>query len=79
MLKPRYPEDAAVILEFKAREPDGEKTLEDTAREALAQIERQNYKASLEAEGIGMHRIYTYGFAFEGKQVLIREGRVREL
>lgn len=78
MLKPRYPEDAAVILEFKAREPDGEKTLEDTAREALAQIERQNYKASLEAEGIGMHRIYTYGFAFEGKQVLIREGRVRE-
>jgi len=52
--------------------------LEDTAREALAQIERQNYKASLEAEGIGIHRIYTYGFAFEGKQVLIREGRVRE-
>lgn len=78
MLKPHDPEDAAVILEFKAREPDGEKTLEDTAREALAQIERQNYKASLEAEGIGVHRIYTYGFAFEGKKVLIREGRARE-
>ena len=74
MLEPKKEEDPAIILEFKVREADAEKTLEDTAREALAQIERKNYKVSLEAKGIAPERICIYGFAFEGKQVLILAG-----
>ena len=34
-----------MIMEFKVRTPEDEKTLEDTARETLARIERQQYKA----------------------------------
>lgn len=71
MLEPQNPEDAAIILEFKVREAESEKTLEDTAKEALAQTERQKYKASLEAKGIDAKRITSYGFAFEGKKILI--------
>jgi len=75
MLEPHRLEDTAIIMEFKVRESDREKTLEDTAVEALNQIERQNYKAALEAKGFISAKIHTYGFAFEGKKVLIREGR----
>lgn len=74
MLEPHQSESIAIILEFKVREPDSEKTLEDTALEALSQIDRQNYKAALEAKGFTEGRIHTYGFAFEGKKVLIKEG-----
>ena len=54
------------------RESDSETSLAETADEALEQIRRQNYRASLEAKGIDAARIHAYGFAFEGKQVLIR-------
>lgn len=74
MLEPHGPEGTAIILEFKVREPDSEKTLEDTADEALSQIERRNYKAALKSKGFPEGRIHTYGFAFEGKKVLIKEG-----
>ncbi len=62
----------AVILEFKVYDDEEEKSLEDTARSALCQIEEKNYDAELLERGIDAGRIRHYGFAFEGKKVLIR-------
>ena len=63
----------AIILEFKVFDSYDESTLEDTAQSALRQIEEKNYDAELIARGIEKDRIRHYGFAFEGKRVLIAE------
>lgn len=59
------------MIEFKVHEPDEEETLKDTVRAALEQITEKDYDAELLAQGISVDRIRHYGFAFEGKKVLI--------
>ena len=76
VMEPLNPEDSAVIMEFKilnARR--GEKGLEDTAQNALKQIEDRKYETDLLSRGIPKDQILKYGFAFQGQSVLIRKGR----
>ena len=72
-LEPRKEADDAILLEFKVRDSKKEKSLEETAQNALAQIESRDYASGLRERGIPEERIRKYGFAFEGKMVLIGE------
>lgn len=74
MLEPVDEKDAAVIIEFKVFKPARERSLEDTVKAALRQIEDKRYEAGLVAKGIPAERIRKYGFAFEGKTVLAGRG-----
>lgn len=73
MLMPLNQQDKAIVIEFKVHEPDEESSLQDTVQSALYQIKEKNYDAELLAQGISADRICHYGFAFEGKKVLIGE------
>ena len=46
-------------------------TLEEAVQSALDQIVDKNYDAELLSQGIAADMIRHYGFAFEGKRVLI--------
>ena len=72
MLEPVKTEsDDAIIIEFKVFNPRKENSLEDTLASALHQIEEKQYEETLIAKGISKEKIRKYGFAFEGKNVLI--------
>jgi hypothetical protein len=71
MLTPKNDKDDAIIIEFKVYDEYEEKSLEDTVQAALAQIENKKYDQNLIAQGIPSERIRKYGFAFQGKTVLI--------
>lgn len=74
MMIPRKPGNRrcpAIIMEFKVHNSKKEETLEKTVDHALDQIEAMNYDAQLFARGFERKEIRHYGFAFEGKKVLI--------
>ena len=74
VIEPKNPEkNPAIIIEFKVFNTKREASLEDTVQAALAQIEEKRYDAALLAKGIPEDKIYKYGFAFEGKTVLIEK------
>lgn len=77
MLTPVTEVDDAIVIEFKVHEPDEEETLQDTVRVALDQITEKNYDAELLSQGIPAERIRHYGFAFEGKKVLIGQDEIK--
>ena len=71
MIIPNDRRKDAFILEFKVHEPNDEKDLSETVASAKNQIEEKAYSADLIKEGIAVDNIYSLGFAFEGKTVLI--------
>lgn len=74
MMIPRKPGNRrcpAIIMEFKVHNSKKEETLEETVDHALDQIEAMNYDVQLFARGFERKEIRHYGFAFEGKKVLI--------
>ena len=79
MLTPVTEVDDAIVIEFKVHEPDEEKSLQDTVRTALDQIKEKNYDAELLLQGIPADRIRHYGFAFEGKKVLIGQDEIQNV
>ena len=69
-----YPFDKtkdAYILEFKVLNEHREKTVQETAQNALKQIQTRNYEADLLAYGILADHIYKLGFGFLGKKVWV--------
>ncbi len=71
-IEPKDKSKDGLLIEFKVFDEKKESSLEDTARRALEQIEEKNYEADLLSRGI--RRVRKYGFAFQGKNVLIQCG-----
>lgn len=71
MMRPKKEGFDGIIIEFKVRDEKKEETLNDTVRSALDQIAGKGYERELLKNGLTSERIHAYGFAFEGKEVLI--------
>ena len=77
MLEPKNRADDGIIFEFKVSDTAKEKRLSDTADAAIRQILDKNYAQVLE-KTCRKNQIRIYGFAFSGKDVLIRCGYLSE-
>ena len=66
----------AIVMEFKIHNSRKEQTLEETVQAALQQIVDKHYDAELFAQGFEKTQIRHYGFAFQGKKVLIAGERL---
>ena len=64
----------AFLMEFKVHDDTKEKSLQETAQNALRQIEDRKYETDLLAAGIQKEQICKLGIAFAGKDVLVLEG-----
>jgi hypothetical protein len=73
MLEPLNDSDPAIIIEFKVINKRRENSLEETVQAALTQIREKDYAHQLTDRGFAPERIHSYGFAFQGKEVLIGE------
>ena len=73
MLEPKDKNKDAFIIEFKVVHGRRGETLEGAVKAALEQIEQKKYEMVLWERGIPSERIWKYGFAFSGKEVLIGE------
>ena len=65
----------AVVLEFKIYNERKESDIDEAADAALKQIYEKRYKEELLQSGVSEDRIYCYGVAFKGKQVVIKMGK----
>ncbi len=79
MLEPIDAADDAMLIEFKVRKPMSECNLKETVAAALRQIGEKRYDRELIDRGILPERIRKYGFAFEGKHVLIGDSSMLPL
>ena len=75
MMIPVNKKQDAILIEFKVRDEKREKNLEETVQSALLQIEEKQYETELLNLGIKKEHIRKYGFAFQGKKVLIGENQ----
>ena len=66
--------DPGLVIEFKTQDLDCETKLEKTCQNALKQIRKKEYVTELLDNTVSENRIYVYGFAFKGKDVLICGG-----
>lgn len=72
MLRPRSKDGAGMIIEFKVRNPKREKSLEETAKNALKQISEKKYVSRLLEAGVEKEKIRKIAIVFEGKEVLVK-------
>lgn len=75
MMIPKNKNGLAFVVEFKVQNSKKESSLSVTADNALNQIEDRQYDKELEIRGVNSDKIVHYGFAFSGKQVLIKSNR----
>ena len=71
MIEPKDKNKYGFIFEFKVHDPNSESNLQHTVQAALDQIEKKQYDQALLDHGMDREHIKKYGFAFQGKRILI--------
>ena len=71
---PKKDTDPGIVIEFKSISQSKEHNLKETCNNALKQIKERDYIKDLILHGVAKNNIYVYGFAFQGKKVLICGG-----